>query len=471
MFRAETNLHALHSENQLTQKQQVYNNFLLEVEQQKRKVTNLVSLHSGDKMDALTEEIENLMLTVLDSRKERKERKSRTLKENDVKMESSIEKYLAEEELLEALEALVTEKGNISEEVDEKLRRARIELEQMNGSWKFQAKKLEELKIEIKLAEVETGSSRKDLERDVVAGRLRVEAMRIGKSDLLVKMAALDTNNLKQRQVFTRLSEVTAGNREKFREEEEKDRKAKEHCKELEEQIKFQNEETEILKTKVDNLQKVKEERDLMKEKLRQTREETSLLEKKVVSLSNVEQQVETLRREKSNLRDRSTLLQAKDNSYREVAASSLRRLQSTEAKRKELLEEKRILIEENENLKRERQSLSQELQSSREEFLKSKGSTGAKDTELNDCYEALKGAETGFERLKTEEEQIKARVLTLKSQIQEKKKESEFILKDNARLLMEKKVSEENLDSTLAQNSTASKELSESSETIDVLG
>lgn len=120
MFRTETNSKAHLSKGQLTHQQQVYTNFLIEVEQQKRKVTKLVSLQPVDKMDALTKDIEKLMMTVLDSRKakESKERKSR--KENDVKMLSSIEKYLTEEKLPETLESSVVEKGKNSEEVDEK---------------------------------------------------------------------------------------------------------------------------------------------------------------------------------------------------------------------------------------------------------------------------------------------------------------------------------------------------------------
>ena len=97
-------------ESELIRHQEAFNHFKTELGQQKMKVVKEISTLNGNNMDALSKEIDNLTLTVLNSRKEIEENKYKISVQQDQTMKSSIEEYLIEEEKLEALESSVLEK-------------------------------------------------------------------------------------------------------------------------------------------------------------------------------------------------------------------------------------------------------------------------------------------------------------------------------------------------------------------------
>ena len=77
---------------------------------------------------------------------------------------------------------------------------------------------------------------------------------------------------------------------------------------------------------------------------------------------------------------------------------------------------------EEKENLKKEEESLTQDLKCLGEETLKTKVNVESQENELNNILEVLKNAQSHFEDLLSEEKSMKDRVLTLKSEIGDKK-------------------------------------------------
>ena len=205
-----------------------------------------------------------------------------------------------------------------------------------------------------------------------------------------------------------------------------------------------------------------------MKEKLRKAMDKTSHLEKEVTSLSNVEQQADTLQQEKSNLLARSKLLQGKNSNYLEDANFSRKRLEAAEGTRRELTEKLRIVGDENENLKKEEESLAQYLKFLGEETKKTKVNVESQEKELNISLDALKNAKSHFEDLLSEQKRMNDRVLTLKAEIGDKKKETDGLEKEKERLTKEKKIVEEKLNLTLAENSATTHQLLGSSEMIE---
>ena len=251
-----------HSEAEILHHQQTFTKFLAAVDSKKLAMAQVLR-SPGKSFDDLIQTMERLKLEVNNSRRAAEEKESKLSGEREAKMESLIEEYQAAEEEIEELKSLLEESKLENEETGEEVSKAIAEEKELKGSLESRAKQLEEMKREVQEQETESQAARRELVVKLTENLFGV----------------VEAATLRKKQELARLSGLADLDKVQLRDEQEKERKVKENCKELAEQTKIEVEKIKRLERRIkDTRSKGEQERNLMKEELRKAVDETSHL-------------------------------------------------------------------------------------------------------------------------------------------------------------------------------------------------
>ena len=224
-------MRSLHSEADILHRQQTFTSLQTAVESQKLAVAQVLSSHR-ESLDDLIQTMESLKLELNNSRRATEEKESKLSGEREAKTESLIAEYFAAEEEIEELKSLC-EEMKLTNETGEELLKALTEEKELRGNLESRAKELEELKREVQEQETESQAARRELEGKTEERRQRLQTIRRRKSQMAVKLAETEAATLRKKQELARLSGLADLDKVQLREEQEKERKVKENCKEL----------------------------------------------------------------------------------------------------------------------------------------------------------------------------------------------------------------------------------------------